>query len=946
MLKLARMSLPRFVLFACLALAPLLSSAAATFPQENSDLPVDPAVKWGRLENGIRYAILPNHEPKGRASLRFVVHTGSLNETDEQRGLAHFLEHMAFNGSTHFAPGTLVEFFQRLGMSFGGDTNASTGFDRTIYLLELPDTKTETVDRAFTLFADYAGGLLLLDDEINKERGIIMSEKRARDSIEFRQFVGEFEFLLPDARFIQRIPIGTEEVITKAPRARFVEYYDTWYRPELISIIAVGDFDPAAIEGALKSALSPLKARALPAATPSLGRVTPVEGVVAKLLPEPEAGAVQLSIQTLTPYIKEPDNAANRLKYLPRDLALRMLNRRLSILSKQEGAPFIGGQVGATEQFDFFRNASVELTCKPEQWRAALFVAEQELRRALQYGFQPAELKEAGASLRNSLEQAVRTASTRRSEGLAMELVGSLIDDEVFVHPSAELALYTPALDKITVDDCLAALRGTFEEKTGRRIFITGNLQLDQAEQQITAAYEASRAIAVQPPAKIEEAKFAYTNFGTPGTVAQEQKVDDLGTTLLQFANGVRLNLKPTDFEAGRVRVSIRIGGGRLTEPANQPGLAFLSSNTFLLGGLGQHSADDLVRILAGKTVGQSFSVSGDAFVFGGTTNRADLALQLQLLAAYVTDPGFRPEAMRQYAKAVEVFYTRLGNTVAGPLQTEVPRLLANGDPRFGVPPKEAATARTLAESKAWLNGEFRHGALEVAIVGDFDPAAATAAVAATFGALPARAAKPGYELERTVAFGAPMARQFFTQTEIPKGTVQLFWPATDNRDVHLARRLALLGSVLNDRLRVKIREEMGDTYSPDAGASLSDTYRGYGHILAEATVAPDKARAVADAMKAAATSLFENGVTEEELIRAKQPALTSIKQSLRTNPYWLGNVLAAAQEQPQRLDWARTRLSETEAITAAELSALAKQYLDPTKVSEFISLPTPKKAE
>lgn len=938
--------LSRIALLSCLLAAPLFAApATTTLPHETSDLPVDPAVKWGRLDNGIRYAILPNHEPKGRASLRFAVRAGSLNEADDQRGLAHFLEHMAFNGSTHFAPGTLVEYFQRLGMSFGGDTNAFTSFDRTVYMLELPDTKPETFERAFTLFADYAGGLLLADDEINKERGIILSEKRARDSVEYRQFIGEFEFLLPESRFVQRIPIGSEEVIAHAPRQRFVDFYNTWYRPDLISVVAVGDFEPAAVEAALKQTFARLAPRAPAQPQPSLGRVAPVHGVVAKLLPEPEAGAVQVSIQTITPYSHEPDTAATRLKYLPRQLALRMLNRRLSILAKQEGAPFIGGQVGATEQFDFFRNASIELTCKPDQWRAALAVAEQELRRALQFGFQPAELQEAVAATRNALEQAVRTAPTRRSDGLAMALVGTFIDQDVFTHPSTELELFAPALDKITPEACLAALRATWPESDGRRIWITGNLQLDQAEQQITAAYEASRAIAVQPPAKIEEAKFAYTNFGTPGTVKAEHKVDDLGVTQIEFANGVRLNLKPTDFEAGRIRISVRVGGGRLTEPADQPGLAFFASNTFLAGGLGQHSADDLQRLLAGKTVGTNFAIAGDAFTFGGTTNRADLALQLQLLTAYLTDPGFRPEAMREFAKRADPFYTRLANTVEGPLQTEAPRLLAHGDPRFGIPPKEAAMARTLPEAKAWLTAQFARGPVEIAIVGDFDPAEARSAVAATFGALPARAPKPAYENERKASFGAPTARQFFVQTEIPKGIVQLFWPATDNRDVHVARRLALLASVLDDRLRVKIREEMGDTYSPEAGANLNDTYRGYGHLVAQATVAPDKARAVADAMKAAATSLFEHGVTDEELVRAKQPALTGIRQSMRTNPYWLGQVLAAAQEQPERLDWSRTRLSETEAITAAELSALAKQYLDPAKVSEFISLPEPKKA-
>ena len=222
---------------------------------------------------------------------------------------------------------------------------------------------------------------------------------------------------------------------------------------------------------------------------------------------------------------------------------------------------------------------------------------------------------------------------------------------------------------------------------------------------------------------------------------------------------------------------------------------------------------------------------------------------------------------------------------------------------------------------------------------------ATTAAVARTLGALPPRGAKPAYTAERKASFPSqPLAESYVVVTEIPKGIVQLNWPATDARDARLSRRLNLLGSILQDRLRVKIREEMGDTYSPNAGVNLSDTFTGYGFIGAQAVVAPDKARAVADAMRSAATSLFESGVTEDELTRAKQPVLAGIKQSMRTNPYWLGNVLAAAQEQPERLEWARTRLSDTESITAAELSALAKQYLDPAKVHEFLSLPAPKK--
>jgi len=914
---------------------------AADFGLPPSDLPVDPTVTWGRLDNGLRYALRPNHEPKGRASLRFAVAAGSLNEAENQRGLAHFLEHMAFNGSTHFAPGTLVEYFQRLGMSFGGDTNASTGFDRTVFLLELPDTKPETFEKAFTLFADYAGGLLLLPTMIDKERGIILSEKRDRDSIEFRQFVGEFEFLLPDTRFPQRIPIGLEDVIKTAQQDRFADFYNAWYRPELITVVAVGDFDPATVEPMLKKYLAPVTARAPARPAPSLGQVDAANGVVARLQTEPEAPDVHLAIETMTPYAHEDDTAANRLKYLPRTLALSMLNRRFSILVKQEGTPFLSGSVGVTEQFDFFRNASVELTCKPEQWQASLAAGEQELRRALQFGFQPAELAEAVANFRNGLEQSVRTASTRRSEGLAEELVDNILERDRFTTPATDLALYAPVLDKVTADDCLAALRVLWDDKIARRIFVTGNLKLADPAKQIVAVYETSHAAPVAAGDQLGNAAFAYTQFGTAGEVAKKSEVADLGVTLVEFKNGVRLNLKPTDFEAGRVHVGVRIGAGRLVEPTDRPGLGFLASNMFLLGGLGKHSADDLQRLLAGRTVGTNFGVANDAFALNGGTNRADLLLQLQLLCAYVTDPGFRPEAYRQIRKNLGPFYGQLAHVVEGPLQIEVPRLLASGDPRFGLPSQDALMARTPDEVKSWLLPEFATGPVEIAIVGDFDPAAAIEAVARTFGALPARAAKPAYDAQRRVALpAAPLEKLYTVPTEIPKGIVQIVWPATDSRDVHLSRRLNLLTSVLEDRLRVVLREKMGGSYSPEAQASLSEAFPGYGLLVAEASVAPEKVRAVADAIRALGADLHAHGVTDEELVRAKQPILTSIRQSQRTNSYWLGSVLASAQEFPEKLEWSRTRLSDTESVTAAELSALAARFLDPAKASEFISVP------
>ena len=935
----------RLVLLACLLLAPLLAPAAP-LPPAGSDLPADPAVHWGRLDNGLTYALLANPEPKGRASLRLTIRAGSLQENENQRGLAHFLEHMAFNGSAHYPAGTLIKFFQRLGMNFGGDTNASTNFDHTSYQLELPDTKPATMQDALTYFADVAGGLLLGAPEIDHERGVIESERRSRDSIEFRTFLAELEFVIPDARLPQRIPIGTPEVIASAGRDRFIDFYNAWYRPDRMMLVVVGDIDPAAVETMLREKLSPLVPRGPVISEPNLGVVTSPTGVEIRLHSEPEAPATTVSIATVSPYAHEADTAANRLKYLPRSLAMSILNRRLSILAKQEGAPFASGSVGATEQFDFFRNAAIELTCRPEQWRDLLSVAEQELRRALEFGFQSAELVEAVAETRNSYEQAVLTVATRRSSGIADELSDTLLERNVFTRPETELKLFAPALSKVTPADCLTALRALWNESPGRKIFVSGNLALVDPEKQIASTYAASHAVELRPPAKVEQTEFAYTEFGPPGTISTQRTVADLGATLIEFKNGVRLNLKPTDFEAGSIRISVRVGGGNLTAPKDEPGLPLVANTTLSAGGLGKHSADDLRRILAGKTLSLGFTARPDAFVFSGATNRTDLLLQLQVLCAFLTDPGYRPEAMRQLHKAVDQLYLSLAHTPNGPLQTEVPSLLASGDPRFGLPPKNVVLSRTFDEIKDWLTPEFEHGPIEIAVVGDFDPTAVIAAVAQTYAALPPRAPKPDYDEARRVAMpSSPLARQYAVPTEIPKGVVALFWPATDGRDIRVTRRLHLLGEVFSDRLRVKLREEMGGAYSPEAGADLSDTYPGYGFIVAEATVAPDQARAIADATKAVAASLVKEGVTDEELLRAKQPILTSLRESSRTNGYWLGSVLANAQEQPERLEWSRTRYTDNESVTAAELTALAKQYLDPARASEFIVLPEAKPA-
>ncbi len=913
-----------------------------------TDLTPDPALTLGTLPNGLRYAVRANPEPRGRAALRLIVAAGSLHETEAQRGLAHFLEHMAFNGSTHYAPGTLVEFFQRMGMNFGGDTNAYTSFDRTVYMLDLPDTKPATLAEGFRVLADYAGELLLQPAEIDHERGVVLSEKLARDSADYRAAIAGYEFFYAGTLLPARLPIGIEPVLKTAVRPAFADFYDTWYRPERLAVVAIGDLDPAVVEKQLRELFSPLAARAPARPVPDFG-IPATDGPRFGYHYEPEASATTLTLSNIRPPDLSPDTTQKRLIDLPRDLAFDLLNRRLAELAKTESAPFVKATASPDSFPGIHDGAELQLTSRPGKWADTLRVGENELRRALDFGFTAAELREAVASYKNRLEQALKTDATRRSEERADELVEAFIEGTVPTTPAADFALLGPALEKLTPADIKTAFRAAWGDPVARRVAVMGNTRLADTSAAAIAligqTYAAATAAEVTAPAERTDAAWAYTDFGPAGQIATRKEITDLGITQMVFANGVRVNLKRTEFEADSISLRARVGTGQLTEPRDQPGLAFFGGPAFTAGGLGKHSADELRRILSGRNVGVGLQIGEDALVFTAKTTAADLGLQLQLLTAHLTDPGYREEAQLTVRRQLEPFFARLATQPNGTLNQQVPRRLASGDPRFGLPSSDEALARTLEELRAWLTPQLA-GPVELSLVGDLDVDKTLSALSATLGTLPARPAKPALEELRRVATPPPGAVTLPYQGSIAKNLLAVYWPAADARDVGRTRRINLLAEILSDRLRTAVREELGGSYSPQAGNAPSETYRDRGFIVAQVLTDPPEIEAVRKAVLAAAADLAAHGIKDDELIRARQPLLTSLQESERTNAYWLTTVLGAAQEQPWRLDWARSRRADYESITKAELEALARQYLDPARALQFTIVPAPTSAE
>lgn len=920
--------------------------AHADWPQATSDLKADPKANFGQLENGVRYVIVPNEEPPGRASIRLYMDVGSLMEEDDQQGMAHYLEHMAFNGSRHFPGGEMVEYFQRLGMGFGADTNAHTSFKETVYMLELPKVETKLLNEGMQLFRDYLDGMALGEKEIDKERGIILSEKLSRDSIEYRTQIAGYEFAMPESLLPKRLPIGIEKTLKTMQRPRFVDFYNKWYSPKRATVVAVGDFkDVSMVKAEIEKNFGDAKARAEDASNPSFGKITTGYGIIAKLHTELEAKAVDLSIEIPRPAKNKPDTAANRREKMVRDLADAMLNQRFSKLAKEKDTPILGAESYSYEYLEFVEVTGAMAQCPPEMWQKAVALLETEVRRAVLHGFTDAEFEEAKASLLKAVELRAAQADTRKSRDLASGLVSIVAAKKVFTHPSDDLMRVKAALANLTKEECHTAFVETWKGDD-LQIFVGGKLKLDgDAEKQIIATYKESAAKPVEAPKQEETAAFAYTKLGEAGKITAQTEVKELEITQATLSNNVRANIKPTPFEKGTVRVTINFGGGKLVAPKDKPGLIPFAQSTFIMGGLKAHSADDLRRIFASKTVGMDFNVADEAFTLSGRTTPEDLEAQLQLLTAYLTAPGYREEAERQFRQNLEPMYIELAHTAEGIMNDKVVSHLHSSDFRFGFPAKAEMEKRNLAELEAWLKTALTEDYLEVSIVGDIEPKAALEAIAKTLGALPTRAAeKPKYVEERKIAFPAPSSTDMKFTTEIPKAVAALYWPTGDMLDIQRTRRLTLLGSILDDRLRIKVREELGETYSPACYHVANDTFTGYGYMTAMIECKPEQAAPISDLVIKIADELATGVISDDEFERAKKPILTQLEQMRRDNRYWAQNVVRNCQEHPERLEWSKSLVSDFSAVTKADMSKLAKEYLGKARAVGVKVLPEAKK--
>lgn len=928
-------------IFLLFAVALLSFVRAEPWPSVDSDLPVDPAVRQGVLPNGLRYVIRANAEPKNRVSVRLVVAAGSLHERDDERGLAHFVEHMVFRGTRSHPRGSLTGELQRRGIGVGADNTAFTFFDHTIYHLELPDAQEATLRFGLGVFREYAEEVTFDADLINLEREVVINEKAMRDTPDARTGNANLAFLWPQARQVQRSPIGLEKQVREFQRAQFVAFYDAWYRPERLALIVVGDIDPALAERVVTEIGGAFRAHG-PARPEDFSPVPPA-AAPSDVAVFSDPGLIGANCVLEHPFA-EPrvaDTHARRVKLLHRALAFAMFQRRIARAADDPAFHSASPIASATESLPGWAVASFGVSGRINNWREVVGDLEQEHRRAFLHGFTAAELKTQQAVFATGYDDAVRNRPTWPSPWIAGQFARALLTGDVLSTPAAVRDDLAEALAATTLADCRAAFREAWSTKPPH-VFIVSHPDFHVARTEIAAALNASRALPVSPPPETTVAEFGYTDFGPAGRIVREQHHADLEVDQAEFANGVRLNFKPTPFDADSVEIYVRVGFGKQSQPAAKPGLDLLADQIVTAGGLGKHSLEDLRDLLTGHNVNVSFRVQTDCFDLNARCARRDLLLALQVITAHLTDAAYRPSALRSVQGAFGSMFAELAAAPGGPINLRAQRVVAGGDLRFGLPSPEELYSRTIPEVSAWLEPEFKHAPIELSIVGETTWTDATAAVARTLGALPARDPFPK---SRTVS-GPRMpkpAKTMYAYSNTPQlRQVALNWicPVVDLTDIHMERRCRLLADLIEDRLRVRLREELGATYNCSAGFIEFEGFPEFSYFSVYAEVAPERSQQAAKLLSDELAALHAKKITADEFTRIRLPFLRSREEDLRSNGYWGHTVLRDAQERPQRLAAARDRSADTAAITLADLEQLAARYLDPKRCFKFVSYP------
>jgi zinc protease len=904
----------------------LLSAPPVPAQDLNEPLKLDPAVRTGRLPNGLTYFIRRNVEPANRAMLRLAVEAGSVDEAEDQRGLAHVLEHMAFNGSTHFKTGELVKYLESIGARFGPHVNAYTSYDETVYMLDVPTDREGVLVRGFEALSDFAGGIALDEREINRERGVVIEEWRGRQGAATRMQQPQIEALYGDSRYADRLPIGTPEILKSFPAQRLRDFYRDHYRPDRMAVIVVGDIDPAAVEKMVQEHFSPL--RAVPPADRVVYPIPPHQETRYVTVSDREAQASSVSLIHKRPL--EPfRTVGDYRRVLVRALVNHMINARFTEMARAPEAPFIRASSGDETLGLTVEAFSVSARVNDGGIDKGLAALGQEVARIKEHGFGAAELERAKRAMLATYERAFNERNTSESSGYASELLRHFLSDEPVPGIETELALVRRFLPEVTAAETGALARALVADDN-RVVLATAPEKTGLAAVTASSLREALRAGAtakVMPWSDEIAGRELLATKPTPGTVRARREIPEIGTTVLTMSNGVEVWLKPTDFRNDQVVFTAYARGGTSQASPADYHNASLSTSLVALAGLGGFSPVDLGKLTAGKIANSGAYMGAYTHGVSGNATPRDLETALQLNYLLFTAPNRDPEAFVLMRRRLEV---ALANQEQNPGSVYGERVRAvNTMNHYAARPMKLEDIPKLDPQRmqAYFDARFGNAAdFTFFFVGAFKVDEILPLLTTYIASLPSRGTATATIADDRMRFPESTIHETVNKGQEPRSqTLMSFFADTglDEMETHRARAAT---QVLQMRLRDILREELGGTYSVSVGYSDNSPVHGYGYTSVQFGSSPENAESLSKAVLAEVARLQREGPSAADVQVVKETEKNDLQTSLRQNGYWLNSLQAMhlLGRDPLRI---LQRTVRAESLTQENIHAALRKY-------------------
>lgn len=921
-------------LFCLVCFAVFSTSLLAAPPASQSDapLPIDPDLRIGRLENGLTYYIRENRKPEGRALLRLVVNVGSLQEEEEERGIAHFVEHMAFNGTRRFEKHEIINFLEGIGMRFGSHLNASTSFNETIYKLEIPLDDPETVEKAFLILEDWASGILFEEDEIEKERGVVVEEWRARKGVGQRLQEKQLPLLYHGSKYVDRLPIGLVPVINSLSRKQFVDFYQKWYRPNLMAVVAVGDFSADEIEAKIKARFGHLKN---PDHAPDRGEfpLASHEETFFSIETDPELSRSTAGILFKTDKM-EFGTARIYRKNLVERIYFSMMNSRLSERTKQDDPPFIGAGLGRGSLGREKGVYRMGLAFIGADYEGGLQAVAQEMERARRDGFEQSELDRVKLNILRSLEKLYAERDKRQSASFLREYISHFLVGESVPGLEKELELTRAVLADLSLEEVNAV--DEFVTQSSDRVVIFTAPEKEGYEKPTPEQLLA--ALALSPEEGLEAYDDGVSDApllsieSVPGTIVDEVYHESIDAYEWTLSNGARVVAKSTDFKNDEILVTaFSPGGSSLFSDEDFVSGAF-AAQVLAESGLGQFDSIELRKKLAGKIVSSSSRIVDDYETLGGSASPRDLETFFQLLHMQFLEPRLDLQA---FAAART-------------------RLIASVEDRLKAPNAVFSDAVT----ETLYRGHPRHRPMSVEIVEEIDPERAFELYKERFadasdftfvfvGSMDRDILKS--HLERYVASLPNLGRieqgQFNGDERTPgrhkvriekniedKSTVQAMFYGAADWSPENAYALGFAKDILNIRLREKLREDESKVYGARVSGGLSRFPRETFFTSFSFTCDPENADELVELARAEIKQLQKEGPLLEDLEKVRQQRIRSHERGLKENGYWLSSFSRYLQ-QDRPLDTILANPERARAFEAKDAQRAAQLYFNDTNM-------------